>query len=360
MKRILLFLPLVFLSLQSYAQCVIPVTVDDIGRGTRYQLEWDRVMGATNYLIEETKAGSGVVFRRNHTSTNARIEYGVDRTATVAQTWEYRVIAQFGDGTQCVGTATVTFQPADWLIRITRKSVIPIVGSTPGANGALFKTSLKLTATAPNMSGRLIYHPQGVPGSPNDPSIPYSFTEVGQELAFADIVAAFGQSGIGTIDIVPDGPNYFVPLAEVRLFNVRPDGGTFGTLEAQTQGFDFLSEVQTTNRPRSITVTVPGPELRLNLGLRTFSFGMTMVTVTRNGQRIHMKLHELFGDFLLFGSAADITGFHDLRPGDVIRIQAMTAAAVPFYTLTDNMTNDPSLFVVPVEVDINVGEYELP
>lgn len=360
MKRILLFLPAVFLSLQAHAQCVIPVTVDDIGRGTRYELEWDRVMGATSYLIEETKAGSGVVFRRNHTSSEARIEYRVDRTATVPQTWEYRVIAQLGDGTQCAGTATVMFSPAEWLIRVTRKSVIPIVGSTPGANGALFKTSLKLTATAANTSGRLIYHPQGVPGNANDPSIPYSFTAEGQELSFPDVVAAFGQSGIGTIDIVPDGPNYSVPLAEVRLFNIRPDGGTFGTLEAQTQGFDFLPEVQNTLRPRNITVTVPGPELRLNLGLRTFSFGMSMVTVSRNGQRIHMKLHELFGDFLLFGSAADITGFHDLKPGDVITISAMTAAAVPFYTLTDNLTNDPSLFVVPVEVDVNVGEYELP
>src|SRR5258708_32703499 len=88
-----------------------------------------------------------------------------------------------------------------------KKGIIPVVGSTSGANGASFKTSLHIAAV-PGAHGRIVFHPFGTIARDDDPSIPYSFAENVHALAdflqFDDIGAALGQSGLGTLATIPD------------------------------------------------------------------------------------------------------------------------------------------------------------
>src|ERR1700756_1039341 len=88
-----------------------------------------------------------------------------------------------------------------------RKGIIPIVGSTAGANGAHFKTLLRIYA-APDAHGKIVFHPLGAIASDSDPAMPYSFAPnahvVTDYLEWPDVVAAMGQSGLGTLDIIPD------------------------------------------------------------------------------------------------------------------------------------------------------------
>src|ERR1043166_2743476 len=110
---------------------------------------------------------------------------------------------------------------------LTERAVIPIVGSIRAADGSQFRTSLRLSVLpfddGKTISGRIIFHPQGQPISDNNPSLTYSLTghpRLVQEVFWDDVVAAMGQSGIGTMDIVPDAAsNGIIPAIEARDVN---------------------------------------------------------------------------------------------------------------------------------------------
>jgi hypothetical protein len=364
MKKMLLAVALGVVALPLYAECTIDVTAKDTFRGTKFDLKWNLVNGATSYLIEQWNDATPNLIRRQSYPANfdPQFIYDVERTSSVPVRVHYRVTATAGLD-QCSDEVTVDFAATEWFRRATAKSVIPLVGSTRGLNGSNFKTSMRLRATAANQSGKLIWHPQNVMGSALDPTVVYHFTNEGDVLEYEDVGPIFGQTGLGTIDIVPDATaegELIVPTAELRLYNVREDGGTFGTLESQTQAFPFITFAQ--NAIRSMIVTVPGPELRLNIGVRTVLFSAIGLRVVRNGTNVHNGYMEIQQDTLVFQSAKDFTGFDDLRPGDVIQLyaQGSNGGYIPMYSLTDNTTNDPSLFVPPTPVDTNLTRYEMP
>jgi hypothetical protein len=366
MKKMLLAVLVGALAAPLYADCTIDVSTDDTFRGTKWNLIWNRVNGATSYLIEQwTDANPNLVRRQSfQANSDPQFIYDVERTSTVPVRVHYRVIATVGLE-QCSDEVTVDFAPTDWFRRATAKSVVPLVGSTRGLNGSNFKTSMRLRATAANQSGKLVWHPQNVKGSALDPTVAYHFTNEGDVLEYDDLGPVFGQSGLGTLDIIPDATTdgeLIVPTAELRLYNVREDGGTFGTLESQTQAFPFITFAPTAIR--SMNVTVPGPEMRLNIGIRTVLFSIIAIRLRRDNKNIDIpdNYREIQPDTLTFQSAKDFTGYDDLRPGDVIQIfsQGANGGYIPMYSLTDNTTNDPSLFVPPTPVDTNLTRYEMP
>jgi hypothetical protein len=364
MKKMLLAVILGALAAPLYADCTIDVATDDAFRGTKWNLIWNRVNGATSYLIEQWNDATPNLIRRQSYPANfdPQYIYDVERTSSVPVRVHYRVTATAGLD-QCSDEVTVDFAATEWFRRATAKSVVALVGSTRGLNGSNFKTSMRLRATAANQSGKLVWHPQNVKGSAVDPTVTYHFTNEGDVLEYEDLGPIFGQTGLGTLDIVPDATpdgELIVPTAELRLYNVREDGGTFGTLESQTQAFPFITFAPTAIR--SMNVTVPGPELRLNLGVRTVLFSSIGYRVLRNNQKVHDGYTEIQPDTLVFQAAKDFLGFADLRPGDVIQLYSLgsNGGYIPMYSLTDNTTNDPSLFVPPTPVDTNLTRYEMP
>lgn len=351
-------------ALASFAEaqttCTIQLDKDDIFRGKRYELSWNAVPGTNSYILEEIIATdeNRTVTRSQTLNTNdptPSIE--VEKTTTVAQDVTYRISTA---NRACSAQVQVRFAPDVAFSRVAQKSIIPLVGSAPGAHGAQFKTSLRLRRNnTAELEGWLVFHPIGVPGSDADPRIRYSFKNNGPDtIEYDDIVAAFGVTGLGSIDIIPDptpGGRFIVPFADVRLFNVA-DGGTYGAIEAQTQAIDFFGDAS--NRIRTMNVVVPGPQLRLNVGVRSVEAGSMFVSVLRAGERITQRQIAFGRDHLIFSGAAEVTGIA-LQPGDIVAIQITTGGAIPLYSLTDNKTNDPALYYPPTRTLLDLTFLEL-
>ena len=80
--------------------------------------------------------------------------------------------------------------------------VIPVVISSPGVPGSNFRVAVQLyNPSATIVTGRLVYHPQGVSASASDPALPYAI-DAGQTQFLGDVLAALGQTGIGSMDVV--------------------------------------------------------------------------------------------------------------------------------------------------------------
>lgn len=358
MKRAALLLCAAVLAMDARAACTIAITKEDLGKQRRWELSWQPVSGATKYTIESTRTnpdGSTTTTRDTVAPRLTTMRREVAVASTVPVTVTYNVIAT-GGAEPCTGTTQINYPSDPTIESIMRKSTIPFVGSVRGANGSNFKTSLRLRGTEHNQRGFLVFHPSNTQATDLDPIIPYVLAGTASILEWDDVVEAFGVSGTGSIDIVPEVNNgrFTVPDAEVRLFNVAATG-TFGTLAWQTQAHDFHSS--NPNAIRELTVTVPSPELRLNLALRTFQDTTAQIELVRGGLIAVLREFTLSRDFLLFNSAAGFLG-NDLRPGDIITIRVLTGGGVPLYTVTDNRTNDPALFMPPVRVIHEVGVYQ--
>lgn len=342
--------------LHAQTNCTVNINATSERSGRRYTISWDPVPGADTYVLEESLDNFRTVQKHtliDQTTLARQFSY----QASVDVRVKYRVTAYASNYqiTPCSATKEVSFSPDVAYRKVVQKSAIPLVGSTAGLNGSVFKTSVRLRATQDDQRGTLILRRNGIPGTDRDPVMPYALAKKGDVLFFDDIVAAFGQSGLGSIDIVPNanaGGGLTVPFAEVRLFNVA-NGGTFGAIESQTQPYDWSTDVSAN---RATVVVVPNSDLRLNLGIRSFTSSIVTLIVRRGDDSVATFVHSPGGDSLVFGSAKDMLGGFELQPGDVIRFGGM-GTFVPMYTLTDNRTNDPALFIVPVKVDLDVETY---
>ena len=323
-------------------------------------LVWNSVLGVQDYWVLEAYGNPAVYRHYDVRGTSMR----VTRRASAATPIRYVVTALVpvgirgledepppSEGTDaCAASLTVTI-PGDPSFReITRKAVLPVVGSTPGAMGGKFKTSLIMRPTSANQRGRLVFHPAGRVATGSDPSIPYSFSHAAP-LVFDDVVAAIGQNGIGSLDIIPDeDASSLIPSIEARLYN-DTSIGTFGTVVAPSYPYDYL-------RPPPLEVVVPETDTaRINVGFRT---------LTETRMRIFVENAE--GTLLSFHDVTYPAGWMQMTPlgafvgkplqkGYVVTV-AFNGSVIPFHTVTENSTNDPSLIVVPPRVSTrNVGAY---
>jgi len=331
----------------------VPACVLHLHSASATTLAWDAVDGIDKYEVQES-------FDDFATSRNyfvATPSFTITRHVTSDTTARYIVTAVLGTNIASIGASaetcteslTVTL-PTDVALRaMTRKAIVPIVGSTAGAFGGKFKTSLKVTANGGGQHGRIVFHPLGVIASPSDPSTTYAFKFVGDSVAFDDIVGLVGQSGLGSVDIVPDeGAVSTVPTVEARLYNDTP-AGTFGATTAAVYPFDYL-------QAPTLTLQVPAGAFRMNVGLRTLTD--TKAKVLIYGTDGHLRT------FLDLAWPAGLTIFLPVEqfisvpiaPGETA-IVYFDGAAIPFYTTTENRTNDPDLFVARPEHSTDVGSY---
>lgn len=318
------------------------------------QLRWNAITGATNYsIIESYGTVKAPVFR---STLNTFIP--VDQRASGPVLVRYIVTAELERGVRvkpgqpethaeavdaCTGTIELTLGIDAEFRKFTRRSVLPVVGSTPGAFGGQFKTALEMRGTA-NQHGRLIFHPAGRPAADTDPSMPYSFAAT-RVITFDDVVVAMGQQGIGSLDIVPDddAPDR-IPEVEARLYNDTPMG-TFGTFTRPVLPYDYL-------HPVGFEVRIPDSRFRVNIGLRTLT-ATTVQTVVFNADGRPNGLRNITfpAGWMEMKSASDFIG-RVLEPGQSVSL-AMSGAAVAFYTITENATNDPTLILGPTRSSTN-------
>lgn len=312
----------------------------------RYQVQesFNELLTSRNLFTEKRS------FRIDHRVTApTQVYYLV--TAEVSTTVQSSPVAAAEESLPaCTARITVDLAPDPALRKLTRRIVFPLVGSTPGAFGGRFKTSLKLTASHPNQKGTIIFHPAGKAASDGDPSIAYDLNTPGDTRVFDDVVAEMGQSGIGSLDIVPDeNGDPFVPVAEGRLYNDTVNG-TFGTQALPAFPMDYL-------RPAGMKLTPPDARFRMNVGFRTLTDASITILITGTDGRLRD-----FRELRFPAGWMQMTGVSELAGSELKAGESMSlvfgGAIVPFYTLTENRTNDPMLFVGdPVSRSLNVGKY---
>ena len=220
------------------------------------------------------------------------------------------------------------------------RRTIAAVAAAPGVLDSLFRTTLQLhNPTAAPISGRLVFHPGGFSGTDSDPSLPYALPS-GATISYADILAALGRTGLGSLDIVATtGP---APLAVARVFN---DGGVRGTTGFSVDAARPEDALQSGETGVLIAPADPAAT-RFNVGIRTFDAGASLSVTVRNrdGQSIRTftriyapNYFEQQGGSVFLGAAP--------APSDSVSITVTAGSAIVYGASTDNKTQDPAIQV---------------
>ena len=262
-----------------------------------------------------------------------------------AGTWFHRVRARNRVGS-CdaisAWSAAVSVIVTDDPIAAMR--VIPVVGSTRGDAGSFFKTSVQLyNPTAAGISGRIVFHPQGVAEGQSDTVLAYSIAP-GKTVTYDDLLPAMGlANGIGSADIVADiagDQSVALPLAVVRIFNDAGVAGTTGLVEEPMRPEDALRAGDT----GVIIAPDDFAKFRLNIGVRSLEDGASMdITVRdRDGIVVATFAREYAPQFFEQTAASSFLGGHVLFGGETISLTLTRGAAIVYGSITDNVTNDPA------------------
>ena len=210
-------------------------------------------------------------------------------------------------------------------------AIAPVVGSTAGG-ATFFRTDLQAVHPGSGLiTGKYVFHPAGRSGLPTDPSTTYSYNSFSVH-SVSDIVAAMGQSGLGSLDVVPT--TGIPPRLILRIYS---DGGTAGTS-------GFTEESMTPDE-----ATVPGDRpilvapadltnFRMNVGVRTLDDGAT-IRITGIGVDI-TKTYE--PNYFEQGTVAAFLGATP-APNGFYSVRVNAGSAFIYTTTTDNRTNDSSM-----------------
>jgi len=220
------------------------------------------------------------------------------------------------------------------------RAIVPVVGSTAGAHGSNFKTSLQLyNRSVREMRGSLVIRPAGATSDAENRSLPYVLAPH-QTVGFEDIVASAGITGLGSLDFLVEQGG--VPTIVARAYN---DGGETGTTGVSVPPLALKDAV---NAGQMGVLIVPADlmRFRFNIGVRTLG----------DGARIMVRLYDANGTIratpgqMTFAPhsftqqpASQLLGGQELAANQSIGFEVLEGAAIFYGTSTDNLTNDPSL-----------------
>jgi len=225
----------------------------------------------------------------------------------------------------------------------TDRRILPVVGSTPGANGTFFRTSVQLhNPGSAAMTGRIVFHPSGVAGSATDAALSYSLTP-GQTQSIADLLPAMGTSGLGSADIeITSGG---APVVTARVFNDAGAAGTTGFTEQLMRSDEAIRSGQT-------GVLLIPPDLgvaRFNVGVRTLDDGASVTLKAKNaaGTAVGSTSRVFPPNYHEQQDGARFLGVA-MPAGGSISITVNSGAAIVYGATVDNSTGDPSLQIARV------------
>jgi streptogramin lyase len=239
----------------------------------------------------------------------------------------------FVNGSPKIGRITTTRAP------VIALRVLPVVGSTPGANGTFFKTSVQLhNPGSTPIAGQIVFHASGTSGSNSDPALSYSLAP-GQTQSIADLLPAMFRSGLGSADIeVTSGSS---PVATVRVFNDAGAAGTTGFTEEAIRPEEALSA-----GARGVLLLPPDlTAFRFNLGVRTLELGASIALTLRDAAGgVVATVPRVFpATYHLQQTATDFLTGVTPPPGGSITVEIVSGSAIVYGATVDNITGDPSL-----------------
>ena len=225
------------------------------------------------------------------------------------------------------------------------RGYIPVVGSTAGGLGSNFKTSMQLLFGAPSSSGsitgKLVFHPVGVSGNSSDPTLSYT-VNAGQVVTFPDVVAAFGRSGLGSVDLIA-APSATKPVIITRVFNDAGALGTAGLTEEVIDPGD--ARVIPAGFTAFLVTPVDSSKTRFNIGVRTLFSGATITAILRdtNGNPLKTVTKTYLPNFFEQVDSTSFFGGTAVGPNQSISITVGGGSAIVYGATTDNTTNDPNI-----------------
>ncbi|MEO8380093.1 MAG: hypothetical protein ABI779_10560 [Acidobacteriota bacterium] len=309
--------------------------------GATYAVTWPAVGAATEYSVEEaTEPTFAAPSSRVVTTPTASFTHSVSSDTR----YYYRVRARnLSTGCSLTGAfsnvASVLVQASVAPVQALR--ILPVVGSTAGDQGSFFKTSMQLfNVHDAAISGQVILHRSGTADVP----LAYALAP-GKGLAWDDLLAAMGTSGVGTADILADVGSA-LPVSSVRVFNDAGAAGTTGLNEDALRVEDALQAGQ------SGAIIAPSDfvRFRLNIGVRSLEQGATISILVRDIDGSILKtLERTYGStsFSQVTSTQMLDGLV-LKGGESLTFTTMSGSAFIYGATTDNKTNDPSMQLVHV------------
>lgn len=343
---------LTLLNATSGEEITLPVAA--VNGAVRYRVHiasrWS-VVDVNRFLVHGTVVDQtyfpGTPIRETLYSTNGELgdEVYIDVIAEVPQ----------GDGSRffCSQDFLVEIGPDPSLGRNATRAVVPVAGSVRGAFNSTFKTRILLENRwdVGAVSGRIVFHRAGTPGTPADPSIPYNL-EPHSFVVFEDVVGAMHLDGVlGSLDIVSDASpsgTYALPQVRADLISVGANGGVYSAsipVVTSTSGYDgallgsarFLIE--------------PPQNKRINVGIRSLAAPVEITAYLLAADRTERArttrsyaadsyeqtpLGSWFGDLQQPGDSIEFIS----RPNSV---SVWPGGAIVFFAETDNTTNDVTI-----------------
>jgi hypothetical protein len=225
------------------------------------------------------------------------------------------------------------------------RAVLPVVGSTAGAFGSNFKTELQMNnRSLQPMRGAIVYRPQGTAPSANDPIVPFVLAPF-ETIAFSDIVASMGASGLGSLDfLVYEGG---IPTLIARAYDDRGNDGTVGAVVTPVRQRDAMKAGDSA----SLLTPADLARFRFNVGVRTLADGATLRITLRGSNGIVRETFDRSyqGEFFIQQAVEAFIGSPVLS-NESIQVEVLAGSAIVYGTTTDNTTNDPSLQLATVWV----------
>ncbi len=219
-------------------------------------------------------------------------------------------------------------------------NVLTVAGSARGGFGSNFKTSAQLVnISAFPIKGNLVFHPAGRSAAADDPSLAYNLNSF-DTVFYDDVIAAMGQSGVGSLDVL--STTSAPPVITVRVYN---DAGTTGT-----SGFteDVLPPDAAVQRNEFVFLASPSDaaNFRMNVGVRSLSEGATLVVSVndQHGFGIGSPVTKTYvPDFFEQTTAQLFFNNTPLPAGGYMRIFVTAGSAFVYGSTTDNRTNDSQI-----------------
>lgn len=222
-----------------------------------------------------------------------------------------------------------------------RGGVVLGAGSVAGAQGSNFKTSMQLVNPGlETIQGRLIFHPQGQPGTQNDPSLAYQIGPT-QTLAFADVVAAIGTNGLGSIDVSVDSS--YAPLVLTRIFNDGGAAGTTGFSEPMVRpGSDFVVD---SGHSAWLVAPADFTKFRMNIGVRSLTEGasLTINVYNADGAFLGSAQKSYAADTFDLEPVASYLGALAPPANGLVEVVVTSGKAILAGITVDNISNDTAV-----------------
>jgi hypothetical protein len=218
--------------------------------------------------------------------------------------------------------------------------VIPVAVSAPGQNGSFFRTAVQAyNGGLTPIIGTFIFRPQGSSITGANVSLAYTINP-GETIYFADLLAAMGQTGIGSVDVTAANGTT-APVLSVRVFNDAGSAGTTGFTENVKKANDIIGVGS------NVVLVAPfdPAAFRFNIGVRTFSAGTSIeVTVRDQKGAVRKTLSLSYGpNFFQQFDASSFLGGLAPNASDTITVFVKDGGLVLYATTADNTTNDPAL-----------------